>query len=269
MLFFFSPGPGFSGGPPENMTITSNGSPAQVSVSFSTNSGANWLKVSPLGGTTPLQLTVTADPSALNLADGAYTGQITNPRPVKHGHSPGGAERTLASAASLSFTAPMGGMSSLQTLTISFNMGPVEFNLKGGGSWLQVAPIPGFNQAAPVYDVAAAAYGLIPGTYDSGLTIDWTTGSLTIPITLTVTPTSASPPVMSAIVSSASATPGAIAPGEIVSIFGTEIGGARRSAIRRARQSRNEPFANPGIDRGRRGAFDIRLRKPDERDRSL
>ena len=85
---------------------------------------------------------------------------------------------------------------------------------------------PTSTTGAPIYNVTAAAYGLLPGTYYASLTIDWTTGSLTIPITLTVTPTSASPPVMSAIVSSASATPGAIAPGEIVSIFGTGIGGA-------------------------------------------
>ena len=85
---------------------------------------------------------------------------------------------------------------------------------------------PHLHDRSPISNVTAAAYGLLPGTYYASLTIDWTTGSLTIPITLTVTPTSASPPVMSAIVSSASATPGAIAPGEIVSIFGTGIGGA-------------------------------------------
>jgi uncharacterized protein (TIGR03437 family) len=131
-----------------------------------------------------------------------------------------------ATPASLSLTAPMGGISSLQTLAIGFNMGPVEFNFKGGASWLQIAPVSGFNRAAPVYDVAAAGYGLIPGTYYTCLTIDWTTGSLTVPITFTVTLVGASPPVLSAIVSSASATPGAIAPGEIISIFGTGIGSA-------------------------------------------
>lgn len=342
--FFFSPGPGLTGGPPENMTVTSNGSPAQVTVSFSTNSGGDWLKVSPLSGTTPLQLTVTADPSALNLAPGSYTGQIkvqgpantvtaqvglnilaapphgttlqingpppsftlpagsaqgtggrlsfqefdvaltsvqTNvswltasilsagPAPPQApatvelgvnsvGLSPGVYTGTITisssnypplqvpvtltviaaptaqtmlsvSPTSLSFSAAAGGTSPLQTLAIGFNMGPVEFSFKSGASWLQIAPVSGFNHAAPVYDVAAAAYGLLPGTYYSGLTIDWTTGSITVPITLTVTPTGASPPVMSAIVSAASATPSAIAPGEIISIFGTGIGGAPAS----------------------------------------
>jgi uncharacterized protein (TIGR03437 family) len=43
-------------------------------------------------------------------------------------------------------------------------------------------------------------------------------------VTLTVTPTASHPPVLSSVVNAASATEGAIAPGEIISIFGTGIG---------------------------------------------
>ncbi len=64
-------------GPPETLTVISNGNPAQVTVSFSTSSGGNWLTVSPLNGATPLQLSVTANPAGFNLAGGSYSGQIT------------------------------------------------------------------------------------------------------------------------------------------------------------------------------------------------
>jgi hypothetical protein len=228
-------------GPPPSFTLPAGSPQAIGAASFigfqefdvaltSVETNVSWLKATIEGSGIELY------PNSVGLSPGMYTGTII----INSSNYPrlqvtvtltviavATAQTMLtATPSSLSFAAPMGGMSSLQTLTISFNMGPVEFDLKGGGSWLQVAPIPGFNQAAPVYDVAAAAYGLLPGTYYSGLTIDWTTGSLTIPITFTVTPTSASPPVMSAIVGSASVTPGAIAPGEIISILGTGLGGA-------------------------------------------
>ena len=73
---FYEIVPNQPAGPPGFLNVSTNGDPAQITVSFSTSSG-NWLKVSPLSGTTPLQLTVTADPSGSNLPPGSYSGQIT------------------------------------------------------------------------------------------------------------------------------------------------------------------------------------------------
>jgi uncharacterized protein (TIGR03437 family) len=56
--------------------------------------------------------------------------------------------------------------------------------------------------------------------------IDWTTGSTTVPITFSVTATAAFPPIIAAVVNGASATPGSIAPGEIITILGTGVGPA-------------------------------------------
>jgi uncharacterized protein (TIGR03437 family) len=66
-------------------TFQSNGSPVTASVSISgsgsvqlspaTQSGGNWLAVSPLSGSLPLNATVTMDPSGL--PDGTYPGAVT------------------------------------------------------------------------------------------------------------------------------------------------------------------------------------------------
>jgi uncharacterized protein (TIGR03437 family) len=74
--------------------------------------------------------------------------------------------------------------------------------------------------------VLASANGLPPGTYSSAIVVTWSTGSITIPVTFSVTATSASPPVITAIVNAASALPGPLAPGEIISIFGSGVGPA-------------------------------------------
>jgi hypothetical protein len=57
------------------LTILAAGSPLTPQVTAATSSGGNWLSVSGGGGSTPLPLTVTADPG--NLSPGTYHGSIT------------------------------------------------------------------------------------------------------------------------------------------------------------------------------------------------
>jgi len=334
-------------GPAETGTVISNGNPAQVTVSSSTNNGGSWLTVSPLNGTTPLQLTVTANPAGLNLPPGQYSGQITiqgpantimvpvgmtavappppsppdttlkingpppattlpagapapmsafsflsfqefdvalttvttnvswltasiispGPAPPEApaaislyanavGLSPGAysgiitiqssnyptlqvpatltviavptAQTVLtATPPSLSFTAPSGGISAPKHLAIGFNAGPVEFNFLPGAQWLGLQqPEPAPTDPEPVYTFSASAAGLPPGTYYTGLVINWGTGSTTVPVVFSVTSSAAFPPIITAIVNSASETPRSIAAGEIVTILGTGIGPA-------------------------------------------
>jgi uncharacterized protein (TIGR03437 family) len=56
--------------------------------------------------------------------------------------------------------------------------------------------------------------------------ISWDGGSLTVPITLNVTATADFPPIMAATVNGASYVHAALAPGELISIFGMGIGAA-------------------------------------------
>jgi uncharacterized protein (TIGR03437 family) len=63
-----------------------------------------------------------------------------------------------------------------------------------------------------------------PGTYYASFEVTWTGGSVTVPVRLDVTPTPALPPILGALVSTASEVSGAISPGEIISLFGIGLG---------------------------------------------
>jgi uncharacterized protein (TIGR03437 family) len=73
--------------------------------------------------------------------------------------------------------------------------------------------------------IQITASAATPGTYQSGVTVSWTGGSVTIPITVYVTASATAPPLMTAVVASGSALAGAISPGELISIYGQGVGG--------------------------------------------
>jgi uncharacterized protein (TIGR03437 family) len=95
----------------------------------------------------------------------------------------------------------------------------------GTGLGYQITPAGRSNQfVAPATISITAHYP--PGTYSGSVTLTWTGGSVTVPVTITVTGNPATTPVMTAVVASGSALTAAIAPGELISIFGSGIGGA-------------------------------------------
>src|SRR5262249_27064906 len=62
-----------------------------------------------------------------------------------------------------------------------FQHGPGGIQHQGRSAVACVRIRPHLHDRSPISNVTAAAYGLLPGTYYASLTIDWTTGSLTIP----------------------------------------------------------------------------------------
>jgi uncharacterized protein (TIGR03437 family) len=66
----------------------------------------------------------------------------------------------------------------------------------------------------------------LPGTYYGTLAVKWDGGSAMVPITFNATPNPALPPVIATVANAASQLPGALAPGEVISILGMGIGGA-------------------------------------------
>jgi uncharacterized protein (TIGR03437 family) len=72
----------------------------------------------------------------------------------------------------------------------------------------------------------APATVMVSATATGSITIGWNGGSTTIPVTYYATATPSNPPTMSFLVGSASETPGSIVPGELISIFGSGLGGA-------------------------------------------
>jgi uncharacterized protein (TIGR03437 family) len=121
-------------------------------------------------------------------------------------------------------TAPGGGVNPQASLTAT----ATSFAASSTPSYIGSNPVgtnPSVAPVAPaVYQIQASAAE--PGTYYGNITINWDGGFLVTPITLSVTATPALAPVMAAVVNAASQTAAAMAPGEIVSIFGMGVGSA-------------------------------------------
>jgi uncharacterized protein (TIGR03437 family) len=228
--------------------------------SIQTQSGGNWLYVTTQGlATSSMQVIATAT----GLGPGAYKGTITVNGSKNSAQVPvtltvlGSPKVALtATPASLSLTAAPGQVAT-QSLALSSPGGAVVFRLNaciypipasGAGTnplaSLEITPTsvavpstpslanvsgaeevnPSPTPVAPTeYQVKAGATQ--PGTYYGSIAISWDGGSLTVPITLSVTAAPGFPPIMANLVNAASQATTALAPGEIISIFGTGLGG--------------------------------------------
>jgi uncharacterized protein (TIGR03437 family) len=97
--------------------------------------------------------------------------------------------------------------------------GPPYFTVSSTGVGFKVTP----PSSTSTY--MAPATIMVSATATGSITIGWNGGSTTIPVTYYATPTPSNPPTMSFLVASGSETPGSIAPGELISIFGSSLGG--------------------------------------------
>jgi hypothetical protein len=175
-------------------------------VSASTFEGGNWLQVTPGSGTAPSNVevsVVTANlPSAGQLA-GRYTGQLRF-------QTPGGAvtvpvsvfvdEAVFNQVTPISFMKPFGGFDPLpQTITIASTGAPISFSAYAytatGGDWLKVTGGGcGSNCGTTpkvLYVTANPAAGLPAGSYTGQILVTTGTMSMTIPVNLTISPTTA------------------------------------------------------------------------------
>ncbi len=196
-----------------------------------TNRGGQWLTVSTTQGNTPT--TLTAIINSAGLAVGQYTGTITIIP------SSGFAQTVTitlnilshatlsATPAPLAFTYQQGGSPPpLQAVDVNSSGTPLKVSAstgtQTGGTWLSVSPS---NGATPLnLSVSISPIGLSPGIYRGAITItpsDPDVVPLTIAVTMAVTQAG---PVISAATNAASYAPGPVAPGEIVTIFGSGIG---------------------------------------------
>jgi uncharacterized protein (TIGR03437 family) len=198
-------------------------------------SGTDWLTATASGDT----VTVTANGS--QLAQGTYSGVVTVIVPGV-GSSPLYIPVTLSvtaatsaitlSSTSASFNVLAGSMSvpgaqSIQ-VTSSTTGTSVPFTTSfvpsTGGNFLTVMPSSGNTPATLTLSVNAAVSSMLSaGTYTGTVQVASGTGAVqNVAVTLVVSP--AGTPVVLAITSGASLQPGAVSPGEIVTIFGNGIG---------------------------------------------
>lgn len=228
------------GTPPSSQTIKVTGTGPQalaVNVAATTNSGVNWLSVTPSTGNTPVTLTVSVDGS--KLSPGTYIGTITISAPNAAG-SPQTIQVTLTVAAqptislapaSLQFSSQVGGAApAAQSIAVAASSGSLPFTAAAtvtgnSGNWLSVSPASGTSPANLTVTVNPA--GLAPGTYTGTITVT-SAGAANSPQSTAVTLTVAEPatPVPTSVMNAASQIPGAVAPGEIISIYGTNLGPA-------------------------------------------
>jgi uncharacterized protein (TIGR03437 family) len=222
------------GGTPvsQNVQITGVPSGTTIGALATTLSGTGWLTTSVAGNT----VTVTAD--ATNLQQSSYNGVVAIIAPGA-GNSPlyipvtfnvTAANTLTLSATSASFNFSLGGSvpqsQSVQvTSTVAGLPFTAGFNPTSGGAFLTVTPSNGTTPATLTLALnpeVLTALGV--GTYTGNVVVSSAAiaGDPSITVTLTVTP--APGPGITSVVNAASFVPGPISPGELISIFGTNMG---------------------------------------------
>jgi len=226
---------------------------APVTTSAQTSDGGTWLKISPPRPGGPAVVTVNVD--ATGLTAGTYRGTVTITSSAASGPAQVPVTLTLynglppqvtISPAALTFTATTGAPAAPQTIAIATGNVPAQYAVPSPGSgplWLSAQPIvPGFTPAPLATAITpgsatvnATAVNLPPGTYKATLTITAPPGSAnstSIPVTFIVLPAPPPPPqagtipIVSSVVNGAAQTSTSLSPGEIVTIFGQNIGPA-------------------------------------------
>jgi uncharacterized protein (TIGR03437 family) len=198
-----------------------------VSVNFRATSPGNWLQLSPVSGTTPDSVLVTANPAGLPA--GTYSGTInvitfgsTNPGAIAVTLTITGPPQLTFNTSQLTFAAPVGGPApATQTLTVSSTNGPLSFTTAAGSVWLGVTPASGTTPAT--LTVSVNPTGLAAGTYNG--TVNITQAGSAVPQMILVTfQVGSGGPTIAGVINAASGAVGTVAPGMAISIFGAGLG---------------------------------------------
>jgi len=182
----------------ENIAVSASSGSANVTVATATSSGS-WLAATTSQGSTPVSVGIMANPS--NLAAGTYPGSVTV---SAAGTSPVTVPVTLTVTAApvpppsgtitvspsvLTFSAHTGASAIKETLSVSASNGTAmsftaSASMTSGSGWLTVKNT---GTTPDSLKVTANATNLRAGTYSGSVTIVWSTGKVTIPVTFTVT----------------------------------------------------------------------------------
>lgn len=237
-----------AGGAPVTAQLALNLSSGSAGFTATASSAQGWLKLAStpsgtpttqIGGTAPATITVIADPTSVGLAPNTYVGSITitapglqnSPQNVTVTLTVGAAQTIVLSAPSLTFNTNVG-----QTGTVSntFNLtstgGNVNFTIAKGTSGcdaISVSPTSGTTGTAAVpVTVTLNQAGLTTGSIACTLTVSGPQGSGIAPQTFIVNVSVGAvlTPQLTAVVNAASYAPGPVAPGEVITIYGSNLG---------------------------------------------
>jgi uncharacterized protein (TIGR03437 family) len=216
--------------------------PGAQTVSVTTDTGAalgftagaasqpvGWLSVQTSSASTPANATVAVNPSGL--APGPYNGTVTftpaagSALAVPVTLNVHAAPTVSASPAALAFQWTSGGAKpGSQTIQVMGTTAGLTFGAapSDGATWLSVTPASG--TAPATLTVAVDPSALNPGPYSSSVVVSGTgsaTGRTAIPVSLQVVPPL---PTITRIGNAASYAGGSVAPGEMLTLFGTGLG---------------------------------------------
>lgn len=214
----------------QEILLTNGGGTLHFTAAATTSKGS-WLSVSAAEGNTPARIFAIIESGGL--APGTYSGSILitpaagTPLTIAITLNVLPPAILVATPAPLSFVYQQGSAPpASQTVAVSSIGGSLNIaafaSTQSGGNWLSVDP-PGAVTAANL-TIAVNPAGLQPGTYTGTVNItpsNLAVAALSIPITLIVRQ---APPNLTAVVNAASFAPGPVAPGEIVTLFGSAIG---------------------------------------------
>ncbi len=219
--------------PPQGLLLTA-GQAESFSVTVSTVSGGDWLEVNPAAGITPANVTVGVE-ETVALAPGTYQGEV-----IIVPDQPGVAVTRVAvtlevagppelsvSPSILHFAMERGAPPPVQqALTVSSTGAQLPFQVtvdtETGGQWLFATAVT--NATPGNVFIAVNPIGLTEGAYDGTVTVTRTDAveeSVSIPVTLVVPQPR---PGVGSVTNGASFLVGSIAPGQVITIFGANLG---------------------------------------------
>lgn len=227
----------FNGPQPATQTIlvTSTNPGLSFSASAITLSGGGWLSVTSSSAATPATLTVTANGSSLG--QGSYSGVITivipgaanNPLNVPVTLIIGPSQSLAVTPTVLNFTYQSGSGTApaSQNVQVISSAGTLPFTVTTAsptGALVSATPVIGSTPGTVSISLNQSVLSTLgAGNYTGTVTIASPTGgSQTVAVNVIVA--AAPAPSVINVVNSASNVPGVVAPGEIVTIYGTNIG---------------------------------------------
>jgi uncharacterized protein (TIGR03437 family) len=213
--------------PPAQTVTVSNKNAGSAAIHYSITSFAPWLKTDASTKATKSDVSISVDPSGM--LPGVYQGQVTmtpeaNGSPVK---------------VDVTFTIELGPVISASSGTLAFvyrsggdSPGPQSVTVSGGdfdvaassdGGWLKVSPASGTAGGNITVSILNAS-SLSVGSHTGTIVVQGANGAAgvsNITVTLSVI---GHLPTVSAVANAASGLAGAIAPGEVISLVGTDFG---------------------------------------------
>lgn len=178
------------------------GASLKFTAAASTDSGVNWLSVTPASGNIPAELKLTATPGTLG--PGLYTGKVTvtpsdggSPQTIKAVlrvlAGPGGVPAAFVRPLALEFKMVQGGANpEPRTVTVSSPTGGASISWKAtrtvitppGGGWLTIAPESGSGPG--LIQVTANGAGLAAGVYKGTINVTSASAMAQVAVTLEV-----------------------------------------------------------------------------------